>query len=46
MNKKQLHRDAHAFRTMKIKEVFSKDNPTKIELYLVTRFAEIYGDSI
>ena len=42
----QIHKDAQAFRSKKIKEVFSKDKPSEIELEIITKWAEIYGNSI
>jgi hypothetical protein len=43
---KLIHKEASKFRKGKIKEVFSKKNPTEEEICLVNRWAEMFGVNI
>lgn len=43
---KQVHKEASKFRHKRIKEVFSKDNPTEMEIELVNRWVEMFGDGL
>lgn len=42
--KKSVHRDVSEWRNKKIKEIFSKENPSEMEIELVNRLIEIWGD--
>ena len=39
-----VQREASKFRHDKIKEVFSKENPTESEIYFVNRWAEMFNE--
>jgi len=43
---KQIHLDAQAFRTKKIKKVFSKEDPSEIEVMIITKWAEVLGGAL
>lgn len=46
MKRKSGIKEATGFRHSKIKEVFSKENPTETEIEFVNRWIEIFGDEL
>ena len=42
----QIHKDAQAFRSKKIGEIFSKEKPTELEIEFVNRWAEMFKEVI
>ena len=42
----QVNSDAQEFRKKKVTEVFSKENPTEIELEIVNRWVEMFKGDI
>jgi len=42
----QLHKEAQKFRKKKVEEVFNKKNPSEMELRILSKWAEHYGEEI